>query len=48
MRVAQQEYDWNLNFAEIAQIWREDASLEQLQKITEVMSEIQAYPTTLR
>ena len=22
MREAQQEYDWNLNFAEIAQIWR--------------------------
>ena len=26
MREAQEEYDWNLNFGEIAQIWRVDVS----------------------
>ena len=50
MREAQQEYDWNLNFAEIAQIWRGGCIIRAafLQKITEAYERDRLTQLTLR
>ena len=49
MREAQQEYDWNLNFAEIAQIWRGGCIIRAafLQKITEAYERDPGLPNLL-
>ena len=49
MREAQQEYDWSLNFAEIAQIWRGGCIIRAafLQKITEAYERDPGLPNLL-
>ena len=49
MREAQNEYDWDLNFGEIAQIWRGGCIIRAafLQKITEAYEKTPSLPNLL-